>query len=73
MPRIFTREDIGEVRLDNFGFATIDHACVVPQAVADEFAADPRFRIEADEQLVPSTAVKSRRTIPPATADEAKE
>ena len=64
MPKLYAREKGQEYRIGNHGTATHDRPAVVPEAVAEELAAHPGLRIEADE--VPAAAPRKKTPAPEA-------
>lgn len=69
MPKVFAREKGSEIRVGNYGTATHDRPAVVPPAVAEELARNPRVRVEGDVEPV---APPKRKPIPEVTAPEAE-
>jgi len=69
MAKLFTTTPGAVIHVGNYGDASNEEPCIVPEVVADELASDPRFRIERDAPA----PKKTPRTPPPAPADKKEE
>jgi hypothetical protein len=69
VPKAYARDKGSEIQIGNYGTATYDRAAVVPPAVAEELARNPRVRVERDDE--PAVAPPKKKPTPEPTAFEA--
>ena len=63
MPKVFARNPGAEIRIGNFGVATVDAPASVPDEVVRELATNPDLRIEEVEVPAPRLARKTPQEV----------